>query len=190
MISTRNTLQSRMGRPSGRGAAVVGGAVAAALLGLAAGWLRYWFGFFVLFQGAACGLLIAWLAGRAGRRDGRGPDHPGFRNSILVAGVWFIVFIAGLTLGLGLAQPWFDPFGWLSRLWDGRTGELAFGIASRGGVAHGAFAMGAKGGFWLVLNGLDWLIMFFFLMTMAWDTNRGRERRDGDDADAGEGAAS
>ena len=37
------------------------GILISALIGLATGWVRYWMGFFVLFQGVIASLLIAWL---------------------------------------------------------------------------------------------------------------------------------
>jgi hypothetical protein len=150
------------------------GLAAALLLGLAVGWLRYWFGFFVLIQGAAAGLLLAWLMGRAGRVQGRGPAHPGFGPALGLACLCFASFAAGELLGTGLAQPWFDPLGWLGRVWEGKTVEPAFGIAATGPV-HRAFAGGAQGGFWLLLNLIDWLIMIFFLLAMPWDQKAGKK---------------
>lgn len=148
--------------------AILAGLAASLCLGLALGWLRYWFGFFVLAQGAVGGLLVAHLAGRAGRR----PPHPGFRAALAIALGWFAAFLVGLVLGFGLAQPWFEPLGWLDRLWRGRTVELVFGVSAVGPV-HNFFAQGAKGWFWLFLNLIDWLIMLVFLLAMPW-TGRAR----------------
>ncbi|MCB2187182.1 MAG: hypothetical protein KQJ78_12235 [Deltaproteobacteria bacterium] len=144
------------------------GLAAALVLGAAAGWLRYWLGFFVLAQGAVLGLTIAWLAARAGRSPGGGgPAHPGFRLSLALAGLWFAGFLVGQLMGLGLAQPWFDPLGWLARVWEDRSTEFSFGLAATGPI-HRAFALGVGGWFWLVLNLIDWAILFFFLWTMPW----------------------
>ena len=130
------------------------------------GWLRYWLGFFVLAQGAAAGLLIAWIIGRFGPVKG-GPPHPGFGAAAACAALWFAAFQAGLALGIGLAQPWFEPLGWLGRIWDGKSSEFVFGVAASGGV-HRGFAQGARGWFWLVLSLVDWSIMYFFLLAMPW----------------------
>ncbi|RJX31807.1 MAG: hypothetical protein C4525_11455 [Desulfarculus sp.] len=158
------------------GRVLLAGLLWALALGLAAGWLRYWVGLFVLAQGAVCGLLLAYLAGRAGRGQGQGPAHPGPGPALAAAFVWLLAFWLGQGLGYGLAQPWFDAAGWLGRVWQGKSSEFLFGVAATGPV-HRAFSLGAKGGWWLVFNLIDWLIMFFFLWTMPWRTGRGRPAR-------------
>lgn len=145
------------------------------LLGLLLGWLRYWLGLFTLAQGAVAGLLLAWLINRLARHWGRPAWHPGFRPALLTAALWFAAFMLGQGAGFGLAQPWFEPLGWLARLWDGKTVEPTFAIAATGPV-HRAYAGGANGWFWLVLNCVDWLIMYVFLLAMPWD-QRGKPRR-------------
>jgi len=79
---------------------------------------------------------------------------------------WVGTSMGGL-IGLGLAQPWFAPLGWLGRLWAGHTVEPIFGVASTTGV-HCAFSDGFNGGWWLVFNLIDWAIMYFFMLAMPW----------------------
>lgn len=158
---------------SAYGRVLLAGLLWALVLGLAAGWLRYWVGLFVLAQGAICGLLVAYLAGRAGRVQGQGPAHPGLRPALAAAALWLLAFWLGQGLGYGLAQPWFDVLGWLGRVWQGKSSEFLFGVAAVGPV-HRSFGLGAKGGWWLVFNLIDWLILFFFLWTMPWHTGKAR----------------
>ena len=162
------------GGPSSR--VLLSGLALAVGLGLVAGWLRYWLGFFTLAQGAGAGLLLAWLIKRAARAGGGEPAwHPGFRPALLAAGAWFAAFMVGQALGFGLAQPWFEPLGWLARIWEGRTVEPSFAVAATGPV-HRAFVGGANQGLWLLLNAVDWLIMYFFLLAMPWE-QRPRAKR-------------
>ena len=170
MTGTRRR-ETKSNQDSGLPRVLPAGLLAAAVLGLAMGWVRYWFGFFVLIQGAALGLALAWIVNRAGRSRGRGPAHPGFGPALGLSLLWFAVFLAGELVGTGLAQPWFEPLGWLGRVWSGHTVEPAFGIAATGPV-HRAFAGGASGWFWLVLNLVDWLCMIFFMLAMPWDSRR------------------
>lgn len=134
-------------------------------LGCLLGYLRYWLGFFVIVQGALLGLGVPWLVVTV--LGGEKPRHPGFKVALLVAFLWFIGANVGLMLGFGLAQPWFEPVGWLSRILRDDTAEFVFGVASTGGFARGV-AMGAQGGFWLLLCAIDWSIMFFFIWIMPW----------------------
>ena len=124
------------------------GIVISALIGLATGWVRYWMGFFVLFQGVIASLLIAWLIGKYHKRD---PSvlNPSNRTALMAALCWLIVFWVAQIYGLGLAQPWFDPFGYFGRILQG-----------------GGFG----GGFWVFLNALDSVIMYLFLFRMPWPT--------------------
>lgn len=170
--------------PAAPARVVLAGVIWALALGALTGWIRYYEGLFVLAQGAVCGLLLAWLIARAGRRDGKGPYHPGFRPALTLALLWWGVFMIGQGLGVGLAQPWFDPLGWLGRVWDGKSSEFSFGIAATAGI-HRSFSMGAHGVFWLVLNLIDWLIMFFFLLTMPW-THKARPKKSASKQNAGE----
>lgn len=160
--------------PSGR--VIAAGLAMSLALGVVTGWIRWWEGFFVLFQGAGCGLLLAWLIGRIGRQEGKKPRHPGFRPALVLALLWWAAFMAGQGVGLGLAQPWFDPLGWLARVWDGKSTEFAFGVAATASI-HRSFAMGASNGFWLILNLIDWFIMIFFLLAMPWSSESGRRKR-------------
>ncbi len=151
---------------------LLSGLLLAFLIGGLLGYLRYWMGFFIIAQGACVGLLVPWLAVK--RRGGQSPGHPGVGGALALALVWFLAAQAGLMAGFGLAQPWFEPLGWFSRIMDGRTAEFVFGIATNTGFARGV-ALGAQGGFWLVLNIIDWAIMFFFLWIMPW--NRKNEKQ-------------
>jgi hypothetical protein len=156
------------GKATGSRLPVLGaGLLVALLLGLPAGWLRYWYGLFALALGAGAGLLHAWLLGRLGRRWGLDLTHPGFSTSCRLALAWMLAFLGGELIGLGLAQPWFAPLGWLGRLWAGHTVEPIFGVASTTGV-HCAFSDGFNGGWWLVFNLIDWAIMYFFMLAMPW----------------------
>lgn len=143
--------------------AAIGGALAALLLGLGMGWLRYWMGFFVLAQGAVCGLLIAWLV----RRITRAAISPENAVCLKLALLWFLIFQAGLAVGFGLAQPWFAPLGFLAQVLSGDGIEFAFGVMSSGGVQKG-FAMGAGGFMWVVFSLVDWAVMYFFLARLPW----------------------
>ncbi len=149
-------------------AVVVGGMLLALALGAALGWLRYWLGLFVIAQGAVAGLLLPWLLGRLGPCRPALAGHPGCAGALGLAGFWSACFLAGQALGLGLAQPWFDPLGFVSRVLAGRSSEFVFGVAATGGI-HRALAQGARDGFWVVLNLLDLGIMFIFLMVTTWN---------------------
>lgn len=152
------------------------GCLAAASLGFAAGMLRYWFGFFVLIQGAAAGGLGAWGVSLLAGGAGKGPGHPGPAKAFRCALLWTAVFIVAELAGLGLAQPWFEPLGWAARVLEGRTVEPAFGISATGPV-HKAFAGGASGPFWLVLNAIDLAIMLVFFMALPWSAPKSRGKR-------------
>ena len=62
--------------------------------------------------------LLAWLIATLGRSpDGRGgPSHPGFPGTLWYALLWLAAFMAAEPFGFGLAQPWFDPWGWAGRV--------------------------------------------------------------------------
>ena len=155
-----------MARPGPPGSGIwLPGLIAAFATGIVLGCLRYWLGFFVIAQGAVLGLLVPWLAVRL--QGGQKPVHPGVKMALAVAGLWFAAANLGLLTGFGLAQPWFDPLGWLGRLLDHDTAEFVFGVASNAAYSRGV-AFGAQGGFWLIINGIDWAIMFFFLWIMPW----------------------
>jgi hypothetical protein len=159
---------------------IVNGFLIALALGTLLGCLRYWTGFFVLAQGVCLGLLTPWLAIKTA--GGQSPEHPGVKAALGIAVLWFISANSGLMLGFGLAQPWFEPLGWLGRIMDDDTAEFVFGVASTGGFSRGV-AMGAQGGFWLVLNAIDWAIMFFFMWIMPWN-QKGAKRAQAKKAEA------
>lgn len=151
------------------------GLMAALCLGVAAGWLRYWFGVFILLQGAAVGLLVAFMAGRSYRGGGQEPRHPGFSRALGISLVWLCAFLVGELIGIGLAQPWFEPVGWLGRLLSGRTAEHAFGVAATGPI-HRGFSLVLSGWSWVVLNAIDVAMMFFFFLAMPWVIGRGEKK--------------
>lgn len=151
-------------------AALVGGLIAL-VVGLGLGWLRYWTGFFVLAQGAAGGLLIGWLTGRLAGTNRPDAPEPDRSVCLKLALLWFVIFQAGLAVGFGLAQPWFEPVKFLSQVLAGQGIEFVFGIASSGGTQKG-FAMGASGFMWVVFNLVDWAVMFLFLAMFPWLSDR------------------
>jgi hypothetical protein len=142
----------------------VAGALSSALVGLAAGWVRYWMGFFILGQGAIASLLIAWFIRRYCRRrpDAVNPSH----RSALALG-WLAIFWIAQIYGLGSAQPGFDPLGYFGRILRGHALEMVFGIRAVAGWAK-SFSGGFGGGMWVLLNVVDSAIMYFFLFRMSW----------------------
>ena len=158
-------------RPPGTGV-MLPGLIAAFTVGIVLGYLRYWLGFFVIAQGAVLGLLVPWLAVML--QGGQKPVHPGVKTALAVAVLWFAAANLGLLTGFGLAQPWFEPLGWLGRLLDNDTAEFVFGVASNAAYSRGV-AFGAQGGFWLLISCIDWAIMFFFFWIMPW-SNRGPQK--------------
>ncbi|MGD1100672.1 MAG: hypothetical protein ABSA59_01290 [Terriglobia bacterium] len=147
------------------------GIVISALIGLATGWVRYWMGFFVLFQGVIASLLIVWLIGKY-RKHGSPVPSPSNRTALMAALGWLITFWVAQIYGLGLAQPWFDPFGYFGRILQGDAKEMAFGIKAIAGWARG-FGGGFGGGFWVFLNVLDSAIMYLFLFRLPWPARAG-----------------
>jgi hypothetical protein len=142
------------------------GIVISALVGLATGWVRYWMGFFVLFQGVIASLLIAWLVGKYLKRSA--PSlNPSNGTALLVALAWLVSFWAAQIYGLGLAQPWFGPLGYFGRILQGDARETSFGFAATAGWARG-FHGGFGGVFWVILNVIDSAIMYLFLFRMPW----------------------
>ncbi len=129
-------------------------------IGLITGWIRYWAGFYVLLQGTITGLLIPWVSHRFPSGREKIPGDASFKLAILL----FSLFMIGQATGFGLAQPWFDPAGWLMRVIEGKTSESVFGIFSTGGVVHEFYSNGLNDGFWLILSIFDMLFMFFFLL--------------------------
>lgn len=142
------------------------GILISALIGFATGWVRYWMGFFVLFQGVMASLLIAWLVGKywKGRDSASNPPNG---KALMAALGWLIIFWVAQIYGLGLAQPWFDPFGYFGRILQGDAKEMAFGMKGISGWTSG-FSGGFGGGFWVFLNVLDSIIMYLFLFRMPW----------------------
>jgi len=132
----------------------------AVLSGLAFGWIRYWIGYYVLIQGVIAGLLITWMVKK---NAGTQTDAlANFRFKMVV--FLFFSFMIGQAFGFGLAQPVFDPFKWLARVWNGDTTESVFGIFSTAGVVSQTFSEGLNGGFWLFLSFVDLFFMFFLML--------------------------
>jgi len=142
------------------------GTVISALIGLATGWVRYWMGFFVLFQGVIASLLIVWLVVKY-RKYSSSVPCPSNRIALMAALGWLIIFWVAQIYGLGLAQPWFDPFGYFGRILQGDAKEMTFGMKSTAGWAS-SFSGGFGGGFWIFLNVFDSAIMYLFLFRLPW----------------------
>jgi hypothetical protein len=142
----------------------VAGMGVALVLGVLAGWGRYWYGYFVLGQGTLVGLLIPWAATLfcpGTSHHGNTMKHPG---AFKVALILFMGFMISQAIGFGMAQPWFDPLGWLGRIVRQETRETVWGISLLGGAAARNFHLGVNGGFWIFLNLFDLSFMGFFLL--------------------------
>ena len=135
--------------------------VIAFVLGFLVGWIRYWIGYYVLLQGILAGLLLPWLVNKTAQNQKEALANIRFKMAIFL----FFSFMIAQAIGFGLAQPVFDPFNWLYRVWDGQTTESVFGIFSTGGVVHQTFSEGLNGGFWVFLFLFDLFFMFFFILT-------------------------
>lgn len=130
------------------------------VIGVVIGWVRYWIGYYVLIQGVIVGLLISGIVkSMAGQQT---EALANVRSKMAIA--LFLFFMCAQAIGFGLAQPVFDPFNWLGRVWTGDTTESVFAIFSRAGVTHHTFSEGLSGGFWLLLSGIDLFFMFFFIL--------------------------
>ena len=141
------------------------GGVTAIAMGLLFGVVRYWLGFLVLIQGvlgatAACWLLTRHVGVRTTLSQMTGP-----LSTLSFALMLTAAFLLGEVVGIGLAQPWFDPLGWFGRIVDGKSSEALFGIAFTGSVAHDVNGY-IQGGFWILMNALDIFFLFFFFWIM------------------------
>lgn len=134
--------------------------VIAVFTGLVFGWIRYWIGYYVLIQGIIAGLFIPWMVKKTDTNQSHALSNIRFKMASLL----FFSFMIAQSIGFGLAQPLFDPFNWLFRVWEGQTSESVFGIFSTGGVVHETFSGGISGGFWLILSLIDLFFMFFFIL--------------------------
>lgn len=165
--------QTRDGARDGTGsfwATSLRGAAPVAALGVAVGMLRYWFGFFVLIQGAAMAGLVAWGVAAfcaGGGQAGKGPAHPGPALALRHALLWTACFVVAECVGMVAVLPGRDVPSWLLRVLEGDAAEPVFGIAATGPV-HRAFAGGASGVFWVALNAIDLAIMLIFFMALPW----------------------
>lgn len=135
------------------------------LVGIAAGWFRYWLGFLVIFHGAACAGIIGWLFHRFRPDTADSPESN--------ASVWrwtlplLAVFWAGQIAGIGLAQPWFEPLAYLGGIASG-TGVETF--AAMGSVR--AYGGGMSGFLWLFSVALDTLVMWLLLAVALRDDEK------------------
>jgi len=139
----------------------------ALLVGVAAGWLRYWIGFVVIFHGAACAGIIGWLFHRV-----RPIPAGNFDESNAQAWRWSFPLIAifwlGQFAGTGLAQPWFDPLDYYGGILAGKGIEtfLAMGqVRSYGG--------GMSGFMWAFCVLLDAVIMLILTAVFLRDDEPG-----------------
>lgn len=140
------------------------GVLLALFVGVATGYFRYWFGFFVLGQGIITGLIVPWLMGKLLPQSTIKNVVSKKPNTFVISLMILLCFLVAQILGFGLAQPWFDSLGWLGRVVSGDTSEHIFGVSMLGGVASRHFEMGLNGGFWIFLNLFDLLFMEFFLL--------------------------
>lgn len=141
-------------------AAILKWILIAAVTGLVFGWIRYWIGYYILIQGVIAGLLISWMVKKTAATQLGTLSDIRFKMAVLL----FFSFMIGQAVGFGLAQPVFDPFNWLARVWNGDTAESVFGIFSTGGVVHQTFSEGLNGGFWVLLSLIDLFFMFFLML--------------------------
>ncbi len=140
------------------------GIASAFAAGCIAGWTRYWYGYFVLGQGILAGLFIPWAAKTFCSRFIQPKKKVKSLGSMTLVMILFICFMMAQAIGFGMAQPWFDPVGWLGRVIEHGTKETIWGISLLGGVAARNFQMGINGGFWIFLNLFDLFFMCFFLL--------------------------
>ena len=127
------------------------------LVGVAAGWFRYWLGFVVIFHGAACAGIIGWLFHRA-----RSVPPDSFEESNAQAWRWslplLVLFWAGQIAGIGLAQPWFEPLDYLGGIISGNGVEMFLAMGNTR-----AYGGGMSGLMWMFCVLLDALIMWILL---------------------------
>ena len=137
-------------------------AAAAALAGVAAGWLRYWFGVCLVVQAGLAALVLGCGVGRLLPAFGLAWPQE-FRTRLWFAAWLTLVFLASQTVGLGFAQPWFDPLGYFGRILMGRGVEEVSGLSGVGSVLK-VFAGSLGGVMWLVLNLVDALLLWVLLL--------------------------
>ncbi len=140
------------------------GILFAVAAGCMAGWARYWYGYFVLGQGVLAGLFIPWAAKTFCFGFMQPKKMVKMPGSMMLLLIFFICFMIAQAIGFGMAQPWFDPVGWLGRMVQHKTKETVWGISLLGGAAARDFRMGINGGFWIFLNLFDLFFMCFFLL--------------------------
>lgn len=147
-------------------------AIIALLVGMAAGWLRYWLGFLVILHGAACAGIIGWLFHRARSAPPRNIQESNVR-------VWrwslplLAVFWAGQIVGTGLAQPWFEPLEHFGGIISGTSAETFLAMGS-----PRSYGGGMSGFLWVFTVLLDAVIMWL-LLAVALRDDEVRGRNDG-----------
>lgn len=124
-------------------------------LGAVTALLRTGTGYFPGIQGLVTGALLAWLAGRIGRKDPPGWWSPGQRFWLWLNLTLTFGFTVLLTLSVLLAPPLAAPFDWLSDVLDGYREEYFFG-----GSLLRSYEGPMSGGWWLAFQVLD--AIFFF----------------------------
>ena len=129
-------------------------------IGMVMGWIRYWIGYYILFYGILSAILVTWAIHKTSEIRQTLLLKAKFKLSIVL----FFSFMIGQAIGFGLAQPWFDPVGWLIRVLDGQTVESVFGVFSTAGVSHQFYSGGFDSGFWIFLSLFDLVFMFFFIL--------------------------
>ena len=143
--------------------------IATLIVGSAIGWVRYWIGFCVIFQGAASAGLIIWAF-----QSFRNAPPKGSEVSNGQAWGWSVILIpvycAAQIAGLGIAQPWFEPGEYFLSILKGNSSEAVFGI-TRTTAFSGGFL-------WIFCNGLDAVIMLFILAIGIRDDNSKRSEAD------------
>jgi hypothetical protein len=137
--------------------------------GLVFGWIRYWIGYYILIQGVIAGVTISWMVKQTAGEYIEALANIRFKMVVLL----FFMFMIGQAFGFGLAQPVFDPFNWLARVWNADTTESVFGIFSTAGVVSRTFSEGLNGGFWVILSLIDlFFMLFLMLVTMPLPTKK------------------
>jgi hypothetical protein len=138
--------------------------IAAVIIGLGIGWVRYWMGFLVIFQGLIAAGLINFLFGLMRTPP---PHGPALTNEHVWkwSAIGLLFFWSAQIVGVGLAQPWFDPLNFFDTIIKGKGIEAVFGLTQTRGIAAGF-----SGWMWIFCNALDALIMWVLLAVFLRDT--------------------
>ena len=131
--------------------------------GVFAGWLRYWFGFMVIFHGLVFVLLAIGMFSvlRPARRPGLlWSNQVAWRS----APFFLLAFWAAQGVGLGLAQPVFDPLDYFFQIANGTEGE-SFVAMTR----VRSYTGGMSGLLWVFSSLLDSGLMLVLFATLMRD---------------------